>query len=202
VKTKTLINRCMTVLVSVSTMLVFVTPAPAHAITGRNYSMYNGDVCYNTPIDQFCAFNDGDMTKGTLSVAPSYRWRAGSGSGQSTNRCATDVGPIPFGDHQFRQHLDNKNDTIKGRAWWLYDMHCVYSNPNSTLRLAMFIHTEETASQGQSCPTSGDDPYCWDADYDYYSNGCVKVKYLNDVGSVDARWHANYNNPAILSVDV
>ena len=50
----------------------------------------------------------------------------------------------------------------------------------------------KTAGQGQYCPTAGDDPYCWEGAYDYYSNGCIKVSragYPSDLRLVHDGWH-------------
>lgn len=202
--TRKTISRSAALIVTALTVLLAL-PVPANAtITGRNFWFYNGDTCLgtSTAAGQQCAFNDGDMTKGTLSVAgAAYRWRAGSGNSQSTNRCQTNVGPIPHGHWYFQAHYDNKTGTISGRAWYIQDMHCVASDPLSTLRTQMFVHTEETSAQGQSCPTVNDDPYCWEGPSDYYSNGCVKVQTPTDVASVDARWHAMYDASAFIDVD-
>ena len=51
----------------------------------------------------------------------------------------------------------------------------------------------------QVCPTGGDDPWCWDGNYDYESAGCIKVSWghlHNNSGetygalySLDWYWH-------------
>ena len=57
------------------------------------------------------------------------------------------------------------------------------------MRFGLFIHTEETKTNGQHCPTSGDDPYCWEGSNDYYSDGCVKVSHPSGVSTVHNWWH-------------
>ena len=56
--------------------------------------------------------------------------------------------------------------TIKGRVFYLSNKPCW----NGTWRSELFIHSEETAAQGQYCPTAYDDPFCWEGDYDYHSS--------------------------------
>jgi len=56
------------------------------------------------------------------------------------------------------------------------------------------VSISETATKGQSCPTGGDDPYCWEATYDYASLGCVKISHSNygfpdSVGNLNSWWH-------------
>lgn len=103
----------------------------------------------------------------------STSWRAGSGT--TTNECERDRGWLPAGWYNRHAVYHNYDSTIKGRAFWVEDKRCY----NGMWRTELFIHTEETASQGQSCPTSGDDPYCWEGDSvtpsDYTSQGCIKL---------------------------
>ena len=112
-----------------------------------------------------------------------------AGSGTSTNACWVGNGWLPTGYYDLHGHWDNYDGTIKGRVFYLQDKQCW----NGTWRTQLFIHSEETASQGQYCPTAGDDPYCWDADYDYYSDGCIKVSRASnpsDLRLVHDGWHA------------
>ncbi len=112
-----------------------------------------------------------------------------AGSGTSTDACAVGNGWLPTGYYDLHGHWDNYDGTIKGRVFYLQDKQCW----NGTWRTQLFIHSEETASQGQYCPTAGDDPYCWDADYDYYSDGCIKVSRAgnpSDLRLVHDGWHA------------
>jgi hypothetical protein len=117
---------------------------------------------------------------------------AGSGL-PNQGECVSNAGRIPNGwynsgnDH----HVHNKNNLIKGRVWGLQDKVC--SN-GVTLRTELFIHTEETSTNGQSCPTAADDPYCWEtAADDYKSIGCVKNSYpaagfLDSVSTLNNWW--------------
>jgi hypothetical protein len=57
-------------------------------------------------------------------------------------------------------------------------------------RTGLFIHTEETPSNGQYNPTSGADPQCWEGPGDYVSRGCIKLSYPYDIDA--AHWYWNY----------
>ena len=136
---------------------------------------------------------------------------AGSGLSSSYTPCQTSLGRLPDGWYGSANghHIHNKNGTdIDGRVWGLEDKDC----GNGTVRTALFIHTEETVNNLQSCPTSGDDPHCWEtADWDYRSLGCVKISHPNNgfpnsVGILNSWWdtqvgggHATYY-PRILWV--
>ena len=87
--------------------------------------------------------------------------------------CWVGHGWLPTGYYDLRGHWNNYNGTIRGRVFYLQDKTCW----NGTWRTQLFIHSEETADQGQYCPTAGDDPYCWDGPSDYYSNGCIKLSH-------------------------
>jgi len=119
-------------------------------------------------------------------------WKAGSG--QTTNECnkwrrtGDKGGWLPAGSYVLKGMFDNYDGSlIKGRAFWFEDKVC---NDGVTLRSELFIHTEETRSQTQSCPTSGDDPWCWEATWDFISNGCIKVEAPHNIGT--AHWY--YHN--------
>lgn len=105
---------------------------------------------------------------------------AGSGLSNSYSVCTSDKGRLPNGWYSsaYDHHVNNKNGTsIDGRVWGLTDKDC----GNGTIRWGLFIHSEETVSNGQSCPTSGDDKHCWEsAAWDYRSNGCVKISHPNN----------------------
>ncbi len=63
---------------------------------------------------------------------------------------------------------------------------------NGTWRTALFVHSEETAANTQYCPTSYDDPFCWEGDSDYYSNGCIKLSRAgnpSDLALAHEGWH-------------
>ena len=90
--------------------------------------------------------------------------RAGSGSG--TDACQHNNW-IPLGDYDVLWHDDNyPGSKIQGRVWRLSDYQC----SNGVRRTELFVHSEETSGQGQSCGPSGTDyPFCWEGDHDYYS---------------------------------
>lgn len=113
-------------------------------------------------------------------------WRAGSGT--STDACWIGHGWLPVGWYDLNGHWDNYGGDIQGRVFYLQNKQCW----NGTWRTELFIHSEETAGQGQYCPTPGDDPYCWEGDFDYYSNGCIKVSRAgspSDLRLVHDGWH-------------
>ena len=125
------------------------------------------------------------------------QWRAGSGQSGVHNDCLIGQGWLPRGWYSQWGHFNHYDGTIKGRVWYWQDKWC---HDGSALRTELFTHTEETADNGQYCPTSGDDRYCWDGAYDYYSNGCIKIAYPhagfpNDVGDAHWRYH-NYGGSA------
>jgi hypothetical protein len=81
----------------------------------------------------------------------------------------------------------------QGRVWWLQDKTC---RDGITRRTELFIHSEETASNGQSCSSAYDDPFCWERESDYYSLGCIKLarpspvaSFPNDLGAAHATYH-------------
>ncbi len=195
---------CLRVLASVFglVLLSWMGLATSALAAGRNYAFYNGDTCKNQNLSA-CLSRSGAMNYGTLfqnQYGSSNKWRGGSGNG-STNRCATNQGPIPMGTTSISPHYDNKSDgDIHGRAWKLADMRCDRYDPNSVLRTALFIHTEETSSQGQTCGTPYDERWCWDGASDYYSLGCVKVSHA-DVADIDTKWHAGSVSSPVLVVD-
>ena len=121
---------------------------------------------------QWCWFNPQIYT-----TECSDNWRAGSGQPGGTDGCAVGYGWLPTGDYDLWGHWDGYDGVIKGRVFYVQDKWCWNG---SALRTELFIHTEETAGNGQSCPTSGDDPYCWEGTFDYYSEGCIKVAYPNN----------------------
>jgi hypothetical protein len=112
----------------------------------------------------------------------SVTWR--SGSGTTTDECQVNQGWLPAGWYNRIAVYHNYDATIKGRAFYVENKQCW----SGRWRTELFIHTEETASQGQSCPTSGDDPYCWEGDIDYYSNGCIKLS-PSQIGAAHTNLH-------------
>jgi hypothetical protein len=116
----------------------------------------------------------------------SVSWRAGSGT--STDACWIGHGWLPIGWYDLNGHWNNYDGTIKGRVFYLQNKQCW----NGTWRTELFVHSEETADEGQYCPSPGDDPYCWEGDFDYYSNGCIKVSRAgnpSDLRLVHDGWH-------------
>ena len=114
--------------------------------------------------------------------------RAGSGSG--TDACQHNNW-IPMGDYAVLWHDDNyPGSSIQGRVWRLSDYQC----SNGVRRTELFVHSEETSGQGQSCGPAGTDyKFCWEGDHDYYSLGCVKIARRptpSDLGQVDNFVHA------------
>jgi hypothetical protein len=113
-------------------------------------------------------------------------WRAGSGTG--TNECMSNVGWLPGGTYTMTLHSDSYGASkIQGRVWQLSDKGC--NGGTGTVRTELFIHSEETYQRLQSCG-SGDLPFCWEGDHDYYSLGCIKVKHYGDLPAVDGAWHS------------
>lgn len=142
----------------------------------------------------FTYYRHGTLINGQIRGECGYQcvtswYRAGSGSG--TNACATNNW-IPVGGYNVTYHQDNfAGSKIQGRVWKISDYQC----SNGVLRWDLFVHSEETSSNGQSCPTGNDDPFCWEGANDYYSNGCIKVARipvtngLSDLGRVDNFQH-------------
>ena len=128
-------------------------------------------------------------------VYESPTWRAGSGS--STTCGEIGRGWLPLGWYDIWGHWNSYDALIKGRVFWLQNKRCA----DGTLRTELFIHSEETAGNGQYCPTAGDDPYCWEGAFDYYSNGCIKLSHPNfgfgdHIGAAHWYWHNRYGSGA------
>jgi hypothetical protein len=96
--------------------------------------------------------------------------RAGSGIG--TDACQH-YNWIPRGYYDVLWHDDYyAGSAVQGRVWRLSDYQC----SNGVRRTELFVHSEETAGQGQDCGPDGTDyPFCWEGDGDYRSYGCVKL---------------------------
>ena len=125
-------------------------------------------------------------------------WRAGSGS--STNECRRAEGWLPAGWYALWGHWNHYGqDAIKGRVWWVQDKYC---SDGVTKRTELFIHSEETADNGQSCSSAYDDRFCWERAADYYSLGCIKLArpspvadFANDLGSAHNYYHSYGGSP-------
>jgi hypothetical protein len=128
------------------------------------------------------------ITTGFLRLDPAG-WRAGSG--QVKDACQVGRGWLPTGYYDLWGHWNHYDSTIKGRVFYLSNKRCQYD----VLRTELFIHTEETASTGQACTSAPDDPYCWEGDFDYESNGCIKVKQPNmDMYEFHNWWHNKFGD--------
>ena len=127
-----------------------------------------------------------------------HSWRAGSGS--STAECQRGEGWLPAGWYSLWGHWNHYNGSaVKGRVWWLQDKYCA---DGVTKRVELFIHSEETADNGQSCSSTWDDPFCWERVSDYYSLGCIKLarpspvaSFPNDLGSAHSYYHSYGGSP-------
>ncbi|MEU0846313.1 hypothetical protein ABZ370_43740 [Streptomyces sp. NPDC005962] len=97
-------------------------------------------------------------------------WRAGSGNG-SKDTCASNAGWLPNGTYKI-QRFDNHHDGglrgINGISWYVGDHECHSGHP----RTELFIHSEMLPS-GRA---GSSEPYRWDGNSDYKSNGCIKLK--------------------------
>jgi hypothetical protein len=124
----------------------------------------------------------------------SRSWRAGSGT--SRYECRPAEGWLPAGWYSQWGHWNQYGGSaVRGRVWWLQDKYC---RDGVTRRTELFIHSEETASNGQSCSPAYDDPFCWERAADYYSLGCIKLArpspaadFPNDLGNAHSVYH-NY----------
>ena len=133
----------------------------------------------------------------------STSWRAGSGV--STDACWISHGWLPSGHYDLWGQYDHYDGSaVKGRVFRIQDKQCW----NGTWRTQLLVHSEETADNTQYCPTSGDDPFCWEGDSDYYSNGCIKLAhaqpYPSDIALVHDGWHqksADYRHGAFTITD-
>jgi hypothetical protein len=122
----------------------------------------------------------------------SRRWRAGSGS--SPYECRPAEGWLPAGWYSHWGHWNQyAGSAVRGRVWWLQDKYC---RDGVTRRTELFIHSEETASNGQNCTSTYDDRFCWERAADYYSLGCIKLArpspvadFPNDLGNAHATYH-------------
>jgi hypothetical protein len=132
---------------------------------------------------------------GQCTLSHSYR----AGSGDTTDPCQVNHGWLPNGWYDVTFHQNTYSGSlIFGRVWRLSDKAC----SGGTLRTELFIHSEQTSSNGQVCTSNADDLQCWDktpgtaGTNDYYSNGCIKVRrpsaegsWADDVSSIHSDWH-------------
>jgi hypothetical protein len=119
-------------------------------------------------------------------------WRAGSGT--SPYACRRAEGWLPAGWYSQWGHWNHYDaEKVKGRVWWVQDKYC---SDGATKRVELFIHSEETAQNGQQCTSIYDDRFCWERAADYYSLGCIKLArpspvagFANDLGSAHRHYH-------------
>src|SRR5206468_447857 len=110
----------------------------------------------STNTNSWLTINKQDVYTGAILAQRGFR----AGSGTSTDECYVAHGWLPAGWYDIVGHYDNYNASlIKGRVWRLSDKRCM--GGTGTLRTELFIHSEETADEGQYCPTPYDDSFCW-----------------------------------------
>jgi hypothetical protein len=119
-------------------------------------------------------------------------WRAGSGSG-STDSCKRNTGWLPNGTYKIRVFYSHHNGGahgVNGISWLLSDHRC----HNGTWRTDLFVHSEMLPSGKQG----GSEPYRWDGNSDYKSNGCIKLE-PSDIRQL-AAYRSTYPKPTRLYV--
>ncbi|GGV97620.1 hypothetical protein GCM10015535_69390 [Streptomyces gelaticus] len=112
-------------------------------------------------------------------------YRANSGMG-SKDTCLSNEGWLPDGTYKVKGHETNRggwnynpNVQIQGYAIQLENKTCTpKAGQKPVERTDMFIHSEMLAdgTQAVDVPLKEDDFWRWDADFDYKSNGCIKLK--------------------------
>ena len=161
---------------SSSTPVRASTPTTVALAAIRRRAIITFDKNHDDPSDSTLTWKvvrQGD--DGVWRVVEKLSWRAGSGmlGTAGTNECAKGRGWLPNGRYRLRFHRDYPGSLIKGRAFRLDDKRC----RNGRLRVALFIHTEQAAGNGQ-CPDGPGDQVCrWEfpAINDYKSAGCIKL---------------------------
>jgi hypothetical protein len=177
---------------------------PAHAaVTYNSYFVYdkNPSDPTNSTLHWYVYRTDLDPPRLTTHET----WRAGSGiggTGAGKNDCATSRGWLPNGWYSMKLMETFNGSRIKGVVFQLNNKECA---AGGTTRTELFVHSEMTSSGGQSCPTSGDDPFCWEGNGDYKSEGCIKLKpadikeaasYYKAVGN---RANVNYSRKLLVT---
>lgn len=118
-------------------------------------------------------------------------WRAGSGTGpRGTDSCVRNEGWLPDGDYSFVQQDQRDGNFIDGRVFQLEDKRC----RNGTPRQSLFIHSEQTVTNGQCRDERGDQRCRWEvpAYNDYRSAGCIKMS-PGDLAALTRRFHRYYD---------
>jgi hypothetical protein len=173
--------------ITLAAVVVAALVPNGRAAAGRTQVFFAFHRYSNT--NSYLTINKQDVYSGAILAQRGFR----AGSGTSTDECYLAHGWLPGGWYDIVGHFDSYNASlIKGRVWQLSDKRC--RGGTGTLRTQLFIHSEETADNGQYCPTSYDDSFCWEGDFDYYSSGCIKLAharpYPSDVGVADSDWDA------------
>ncbi|ROR92601.1 hypothetical protein [Nocardioides aurantiacus] len=125
--------------------------------------------------------------KARWKLAEEVSWRAGSGTGpRGTDGCVRNEGWLPHGDYSFVQQDRRDGNYIDGRVFQLENKRC----RNGTLRQALFIHSEQTVTNGQCRDERGDQRCRWEvpAYNDYRSAGCIKMS-PGDLAALTRRFH-------------
>lgn len=164
------------------TLVTAALAAPASAGTITTFDFFR-----NTNLNSSLYIYRTDTLTGKILNQAYYR----GGSGDSTNECYVDHGWLPGGWYSIWGHHNNYDAAkIKGRVWQFQNKQCY----NGTWRTELFIHSEETAGQGQTCGTPYDERWCWDNDSDYYSAGCIKISRASPVPTDLGRLHDNWDS--------
>lgn len=124
-------------------------------------------------------------------LAEEVSWRAGSGTGpRGTDGCVRNEGWLPHGDYTFVQQDRRDGNFIDGRVFQLENKRC----RNGTLRQSLFIHSEQTVTNGQCRDAPGDQRCRWEvpAYNDYRSAGCIKMS-PGDLAALTRRFHRYYD---------
>lgn len=169
-------------ILTLTTLVPLVQTEPANAVTSCMYF----DFAKSTNINSTLTWKWYDSYGRCIYSAS---WRAGSGT--TTDTCESFAGWLPNGWYDSPSGMNNNwnGNEIKGRVWTLQNKNCNDGTP----RTELFIHTEETYTNGQSCSSASDDPWCWDSTpanagaaagtNDFKSEGCIKVRRQSPEGS-------------------
>lgn len=123
-------------------------------------------------------------------LAEEVSWRAGSGTGpDGQDPCAKGRGWLPDGDYALVQRDRRDGNLIDGRVFELADKRC----HDGTLREQLFVHSEQTVTNGQCADLPGDQRCRWEVPRfnDYRSAGCIKMS-PSDLAALTRRFHRHY----------
>jgi hypothetical protein len=128
---------------------------------------------------------------GAWKVVETKSWRAGSGlpGRAGRNSCARSRGWLPNGTYRLRQSNNYRGNVIRGRVFRLDDKAC----SNGRVRHNLFLHSEQTAGNGQCRDRRGDQPCRWEFPRvnDYKSLGCIKMS-PGDIAQLTALFHRHF----------